>query len=55
MNNAQWWANRLAAQQPQVQQGRPDPTPPMPPSPAGWWPTAWAGRPATASACSRPR
>ena len=32
MNNAQWWANRLAAQQPQVQQGRPDPTPPMPPS-----------------------
>lgn len=30
MNNANWWANKLAqtTQQPQV--GRPDPTPPMP-------------------------
>jgi len=32
MNNAQWWANKLAQQNPQVQQGRPDPTPTMPPS-----------------------
>lgn len=33
MNNAQWWANKLAGQQQaQVPQGRPDPTPPMPPS-----------------------
>lgn len=32
MNNAQWWANKLAGQQPQVPQGRPDPTPPMPQS-----------------------
>ena len=34
MNNAQWWANKLAQQgvvQP-VQQGRPDPTPQMPQS-----------------------
>lgn len=31
MNNADWWAKKLG-QQPQVQQGRPDPTPPMPPS-----------------------
>lgn len=33
MNNADWWANKLAqtnGQQPQV--GRPDPTPAMPPS-----------------------
>lgn len=32
MNNASWWANKLAQQNPQVAQGRPDPTPPMPPS-----------------------
>ena len=31
MSNADWWAKRLG-QQPQVPQGRPDPTPPMPPS-----------------------
>lgn len=31
MNNADWWAKRLG-QQPQVPQGRPDPTPSMPPS-----------------------
>jgi hypothetical protein len=31
MNNADWWAKRLG-QQPQVPQGRPDPTPQMPPS-----------------------
>ena len=31
MNNADWWAKKLG-QQPQIQQGRPDPTPPMPPS-----------------------
>ena len=32
MNNADWWANKLAGTTPQVPQGRPDPTPPMPPS-----------------------
>lgn len=32
MSNASWWANKLAQQNPQVQQGRPDPTPVMPPS-----------------------
>lgn len=32
MNNADWWANRLAQQQPQVPQGRPSNIPPMPPS-----------------------
>jgi hypothetical protein len=31
MNNAQWWANKLAGQTP-TPVGRPDPTPPMPPS-----------------------
>lgn len=31
MNNADWWAKKLG-QQPQLNQGRPDPTPPMPPS-----------------------
>jgi hypothetical protein len=31
MNSADWWAKKLGQQQP-VQQGRPDPTPPMPPS-----------------------
>jgi ribosomal protein S27AE len=31
MNNADWWAQRLA-QQPQQPVGRPDPTPTMPPS-----------------------
>lgn len=31
MNNADWWAKKLG-QQPQVPVGRPDPTPPMPPS-----------------------
>jgi len=31
MNNADWWAKKLNTPQ-QVQQGRPDPTPPMPPS-----------------------
>ena len=31
MNNADWWAKRLG-QQPQTTQGRPDPTPSMPPS-----------------------
>ena len=30
MSNADWWAKRLGNPQPQV--GRPDPTPPMPPS-----------------------
>jgi len=30
MNNADWWAKKLG--QPQVPQGRPDPTPGMPPS-----------------------
>ena len=32
MNNASWWANKLAQQTPQVAQGRPNPTPPMPPT-----------------------
>jgi ribosomal protein S27E len=34
MNNANWWAQKLAQQNGQapVQQGRPDPMPPMPPS-----------------------
>lgn len=32
MNNADWWAKKLQQQQPQVQQYRPDPTPPMPQS-----------------------
>ena len=31
MNNADWWAKKLG-QQPQAPQGRPDPTPQMPPS-----------------------
>jgi ribosomal protein L37E len=31
MNNADWWARKLG-NQPQVLQGRPDPTPAMPPS-----------------------
>jgi len=31
MNNADWWAKKLG-NNPQVQQGRPDPTPAMPPS-----------------------
>ena len=31
MNSADWWAAKLGNQQP-VQQGRPDPTPPMPSS-----------------------
>jgi len=31
MSNADWWASKLGNQQP-VQQGRPDPTPQMPPS-----------------------
>jgi hypothetical protein len=31
MNNADWWAKKLGTQ-PQTQVGRPDPTPPMPPS-----------------------
>ena len=32
MSNADWWANKLAQTTPQVPQGRPDPTPAMPPS-----------------------
>lgn len=32
MNNADWWAQRLAQQQPQAPQGRPTNLPPMPPS-----------------------
>lgn len=32
MNNADWWAKKLQQTQPQVQQYRPDPTPPMPAS-----------------------
>jgi len=32
MSNADWWANKLAQQNPQVQSGRPDPTPMLPPS-----------------------
>lgn len=32
MNNAQWWANKLAGQTPAPQVGRPDSTPTMPPS-----------------------
>jgi hypothetical protein len=32
MSNADWWANKLANTTPQTQVGRPDPTPPMPPS-----------------------
>jgi ribosomal protein S27E len=34
MNNANWWAEKLAQQigQPPAQQGRPDPSPAMPPS-----------------------
>lgn len=32
MNNADWWANKLAQSQPQVPQGRPANLPPMPPS-----------------------
>jgi ribosomal protein L37E len=32
MNNADWWASRLANTQPQVPQGRPADLPPMPPS-----------------------
>jgi hypothetical protein len=31
MSNSDWWAKKLG-QQPQTQQGRPDPTPQMPPS-----------------------
>ena len=31
MNNADWWAKKLG-QQPSLPQGRPDPTPAMPPS-----------------------
>lgn len=31
MTNSDWWAKKLGQQQP-IQQGRPDPTPPMPPS-----------------------
>lgn len=32
MSNADWWASKLAGNTPQPQAGRPDPTPPMPPS-----------------------
>lgn len=32
MNNADWWASRLAQQAPQVQPGRPSNIPAMPPS-----------------------
>jgi len=32
MNNADWWASKLAQQVPQVPQGRPANLPPMPPS-----------------------
>ena len=32
MNNADWWAQRLAQQQPQAPVGRPANMPPMPPS-----------------------
>jgi ribosomal protein S27E len=32
MSNADWWANKLSGNTPQVPVGRPDPAPPMPPS-----------------------
>jgi hypothetical protein len=32
MNNADWWSKKLNNNAPQVQQGRPDPSPTMPPS-----------------------
>lgn len=32
MSNADWWANKLAGNTPQVPVGRPDVSPPMPPS-----------------------
>jgi ribosomal protein S27E len=32
MNNADWWANKLAGNAPQAPVGRPDNMPPMPPS-----------------------
>ena len=51
MSNSDWWAKKLG-QQPQVPQGRPDPTPAMPPSQQPMTPMPAFQQPQTAKAQS---